>query len=199
MYGTVIERSLSADGQGYIFWKGVEVEHYRDPFAEQAKPRLSALADRCEFIESLGFKPTGSLAVSRWEVVKGLTPESPFLDLIANGFYEACVKEDEDAVLISFHYPAGEVEAVIGADGQRTFYPADDWYYNDSYHRRRAKGWKKVEIGQPEGCGVWDSRAEDLIQFLQAHSVPADLHQQARQAYELLFVGHVNLPIGGAA
>lgn len=193
---TIIERSLSADEQGYVYWKGVSVEHYRDPFADYAKARLNALADRCEFIESLGITPTASLVISRWDVVKGLTPAAPYFNLIAHGFYQACVKED--VVLISFHYPAGEVEAVIGADGQATFYPADDWFDNSSYHRRKAKGWKKAEIGQPDGLGVWDSSVEALSQFLTEKRVPSDLHLQAKQAYDLFFYD-ASLSVGGAA
>lgn len=46
---------LTKNGQGYVYWKGIEVEHYcfTDPVAE--KNDALALAQRCLTIESKGF------------------------------------------------------------------------------------------------------------------------------------------------
>jgi hypothetical protein len=50
--------NLTRDHAGYVYWKGVEVEHY-DYFGKGAYEHeswaASDLADRCEFVEVMGF------------------------------------------------------------------------------------------------------------------------------------------------
>ena len=60
-------RHLTADDQGYVYWRGVEVEHY-DPPATAAKYREAALEieRRCRHLESIDVEVTCSSAVWCW-------------------------------------------------------------------------------------------------------------------------------------
>jgi len=55
--------------QGYIFWKGKEVEHYDSPWAYTLDGKKSAeeLAVRCRHLESIGVAVSTSTAIWRWE------------------------------------------------------------------------------------------------------------------------------------
>ena len=49
---------LRINREGYVFWRGVEVEHYNIPwaFSDEAKGKAKALAARCKRYEDAGLK-----------------------------------------------------------------------------------------------------------------------------------------------
>lgn len=55
--------------QGYILWKGKEVDHYDSPWAYTLKGKKSAedLAVRCRHLESIGVEVSVTSAIWRWE------------------------------------------------------------------------------------------------------------------------------------
>jgi hypothetical protein len=60
---------LTITHDGYVHWKGAEVEHYDIPWAygEEAKAQAEELARRCRVLEARGEKPTFSIAFVKWE------------------------------------------------------------------------------------------------------------------------------------
>lgn len=60
---------LSLDHEGYVYWKGREVEHYNMPWAFEPEGRTSALelARRCRILEGRGETPTTNTAIWLWE------------------------------------------------------------------------------------------------------------------------------------
>ena len=73
MYGI---EELTKDGQGYILWKGHEVEHYSFRSEENERPAAEKLAGRCRHLEALGVPVNISTAVWSWSWFEGFTPES---------------------------------------------------------------------------------------------------------------------------
>lgn len=61
--------NLTLNHQGYVFWKGVEVEHYS--FASNYGPEAQAAAEevgrRCLILESKGIQPTCKAVVWDWD------------------------------------------------------------------------------------------------------------------------------------
>lgn len=186
---------LTADGTGYVYWKGREVEHYNHPFNEANAPKLRKLAERCQYVESLGLTPNSSLVVWRWDWVKCLAPNHPYLGLIAHGFYEIVRKGN--AILFSFRYRDGEVEAVMTAGSKVAFHPADDWGYNESYQRRRREGWTTFDLGQDEHLGQIYAPFHNLMLLFEEYQVPTNLHEMADQAKEMFFSKPLRQTIGG--
>lgn len=56
---------------GYVYWRGVEVEHYsfhkNGNYGEDAKAAATELARRCRILESKGITPDTNTAVWQWK------------------------------------------------------------------------------------------------------------------------------------
>lgn len=65
--------NLTQDQNGFIYWKGVEVEHYdhdvwqSDGWQKRMKEDANELAQRCKILESRGIKPTTMTAIWNWK------------------------------------------------------------------------------------------------------------------------------------
>lgn len=65
---------LTRDHQGYVFWKGVEVEHYSfsgKGAYEREKSAAEELGRRCRILESKGIQPTCKSAIWHWDKSQG--------------------------------------------------------------------------------------------------------------------------------
>ena len=62
---------LTRNHQGYVFWKGREVEHYDSPwcYSQAAKEQAEEVARRCRLLEEHGIQPTSGPVIWRWEEV----------------------------------------------------------------------------------------------------------------------------------
>jgi hypothetical protein len=60
---------LTIDNEGFVYWKGKEVEHYNLSWAysDEAKKQAIELARRCKIIEERGEIPSTLNAVWKWE------------------------------------------------------------------------------------------------------------------------------------
>jgi hypothetical protein len=58
---------MTKDHEGYIYWKGVEVEHYSFDDYEKADAAAKELAGRCRFLESKGIEPTCRRVIWEWK------------------------------------------------------------------------------------------------------------------------------------
>lgn len=59
---------LTIDHEGYVYWKGVQVEHYTTRWMTKESMHESAadLADRCRQLEAAGVKVSVTTAIWRW-------------------------------------------------------------------------------------------------------------------------------------
>jgi hypothetical protein len=61
--------NLTRDHQGYIYWKGLRVEHYSfygEGAQKQQKAAAEELGRRCRILESKGIQPTTKTVVWDW-------------------------------------------------------------------------------------------------------------------------------------
>ena len=60
---------LTIDHEGYVYWKGKQVEHYDFPWAYSEAARAEALeiARRCSILEGKGIEPSAISVVWKWE------------------------------------------------------------------------------------------------------------------------------------
>ena len=59
--------NLTVDHVGYVYWKGIEVEHYTHPYRPDNKPNAEELGVRCRHLESIGVEVNTSTAIWNWE------------------------------------------------------------------------------------------------------------------------------------
>ena len=64
--------NLTLNHQGYVFWKGVEIEHYsfKSNYGAEAKAAAEEVGRRCRFLESKGIQPTCSSVIWNWDSKK---------------------------------------------------------------------------------------------------------------------------------
>jgi len=60
---------LTIDHEGFVYWKGNQVEHYNIPWAygEEAQAEARELAQRCILLERTGKSIDSSTTVWRWD------------------------------------------------------------------------------------------------------------------------------------
>jgi hypothetical protein len=60
---------LTIDHEGYVYWKGKQVEHYDFPWAysEDARSQALEIARRCSTLEGRGIEPSCTTVVWKWE------------------------------------------------------------------------------------------------------------------------------------
>jgi len=64
--------NMTIDQVGYIYWKGIVVEHYERPWAysEEAKESAKELERRCKILESKDIPLSVTTAIWRWEKIE---------------------------------------------------------------------------------------------------------------------------------
>ena len=62
---------LTRDHEGYVYWKGHEVEHWSGdlPYSEEGREQALELARRCRIIEARGEVPSAAKVVWCWRDV----------------------------------------------------------------------------------------------------------------------------------
>jgi len=58
---------LTRDHEGYVYWKGIHVEHYSYRDKDKEKAAAMELAERCRHLESIGVEVTTGNVIFRWE------------------------------------------------------------------------------------------------------------------------------------
>ena len=64
---------LTRDHEGFVRWKGRQVEHYdsRSCYSEEARIAAEEVARRCLLLESRGETPTTENVIWRWPIERG--------------------------------------------------------------------------------------------------------------------------------
>ncbi len=65
-------KHMTIDHEGYIFWKGQEIEHYSPGFSysQRAKEQALELADRCKRLELDGIPVSTATVIWGWKEAK---------------------------------------------------------------------------------------------------------------------------------
>lgn len=64
LYGV---ENLTQYHQGYVYWKGIQVEHYDFSGYEEGKVAAEELARRCRILESKGITVSCNNAIWKWD------------------------------------------------------------------------------------------------------------------------------------
>ena len=144
---------------GYILYNGNDVEHYDEPYSPKNKSCLVDLASRCAHIEELGIKPSSHSVVWRWDWMRELKSESPWISALATQF---SLWERPGQLLL--HKANGEV--TLFRSGGVTGYSSLSLYIKEreaecsvdvddgEYHVMRKLGFGIPQCGQPEHNGL---------------------------------------------
>lgn len=62
---------MTQDHEGYIYWKGKQVEHYSHEHYEDADRDAKELAERCKLLEKNGLKVSSMNAIWNWKDIVG--------------------------------------------------------------------------------------------------------------------------------
>lgn len=175
MYG---HDELTKDGEGYIYWKGIHVEHYS--FHDDNAESLAAgeLVNRCRKLEALGVPVTIGTAIwfSSWydgfetrEDIDRLPALLRALILKPRDIYENA--RGGFAWIAQTHtadgdtWPTSATVCIHERGGmQSTFLlQADD--YGGFYHPLRALGWTTAQMGQRKDNGCCYATGEQVLGF----------------------------------
>ena len=59
--------NLTVDHVGYVYWKGIEIEHYTHPYRPDNKPHAEELGVRCRYLESKSIPINTRSVIWRWD------------------------------------------------------------------------------------------------------------------------------------
>lgn len=59
--------NLTKDHEGFVYWKGIQVEHYSHMDYHKEKAAAEELARRCTILESKGIPVNGTNAIWKWK------------------------------------------------------------------------------------------------------------------------------------
>lgn len=59
---------LTEDHEGYIYWRGIQVEHYSHRDFEEEKADAQELATRCRYLESINVEVSQITAIWHWHI-----------------------------------------------------------------------------------------------------------------------------------
>jgi hypothetical protein len=102
--------NLTGDGQGYIYWKGQQVEHYSFSDKNKEAEALRKLAEHCQQLEANGFPVNSRTATS--EVCYTAPADTLWVTALCR--YYSFFKDGEQVVGIFYrqHIKQGEPEVV---------------------------------------------------------------------------------------
>ena len=173
--------NLSKDGQGFVYWKGIRVEHFS--YAEERRAEeataLDELAKRCMFLESIGIPVNGSTAVWRWTWFEGMTKDHPYLALLRDcgDMYEhadgrVCWKIGETPETAE-NPVTGTFRVWDGKALTEMTVPGDD--LGNFYHPLRQLGFNIPQVRQGKDNGLCYATLAQMTAFLEKHNVPKNL------------------------
>lgn len=192
-----IEELTKANG-GFIYWRGIEVEHYSfsgDDAEAEEQEAAQDLAARCQHLEALGVPVRGQTAIWHWEWFKDMQPGDPLRNLLAEcpGFYqEGITKKYSDAKRAAnvpmpewneTQAPTGRIGWTIGDTfhvwGPNFTEPRMEIISDLSphpvdgwYHLLRKLGWEIADCGQAPHLGTCYATLEGVRGFLATHGYP---------------------------
>lgn len=136
--------NLTRDAEGYVYWKGIHVEHYSFDNPVKEKAAAQTLADNCKLLEAKGIEVDSRTAISRICVH---APADSAWKLAMRMFY-AFFEKDGVVHGIFFKSPKDRtadvcpVVSLVVVDGELVETPEEGAY--EAYHRLRAQGMQSL-------------------------------------------------------
>jgi hypothetical protein len=176
---------LDCDSQGYIYWKGIQVEHYNRPTHPEMAPNAKKLGARCMHLESLGVPVNGSTACWFFSWFEGMPSTETYKEIMSHcpNLYDH--KDGTQAAIVlrdvAFHYDGEHWtshQRILSDDPFH--YDEWDWrnHYpesNDGVQCLEDGGFLWADCGQPEHCGVCYADYAGVVAWLIKYRTPTDL------------------------
>jgi hypothetical protein len=121
---------LTRDHQGFVRWKGHQVEHYDSPwcYSEEGRKAAEEVARRCWLLEYMGEVPTTEKVIRRWPIeadskstvrlafpphaleklMDGYRKEDPRLLAILREFHLLAIHQEHENVLATWENEGGK-------------------------------------------------------------------------------------------
>jgi hypothetical protein len=183
--------NLSRDGEGYIYYKGIQVEHYSFPYNPEGEQlEREALADllaRCVKAEYLGVPVRTGTVIWAWSWFAEMDHTHPYLPLLRSmpSFWVKPTAEHPETNLPNGYYNVGEDgHLLVIEDGKRwlqwdaeilmlhAWDPPNPDNLGHYYHPMTALGWRIPNGGQVKGNGLTFATTEGITAFLERMKVP---------------------------
>lgn len=180
-----IDKRLTQDGEGYVYWRGAHVEHYsfREDDRENEIQAATELIQRCKHLERLSVPVTCGTAIWSWEWFAGLTPEEiqalPELarelitshrDLYENDKGEFCWLESRPKEPEQYPYAVDGLFRVFSRAGLSGFtLKSDD--LGGFYHPLNATGWRIAQMGQGKDSGCCYATTDQVLTWMRGKGV----------------------------
>lgn len=170
---------LTVDHEGYVYWKGFEVEHYDSPYKSESKKDLQLLAKRCESLEKIGVEVCTKTSIWYWDWFNGISAQDPYLKVLR--YCPAIYVNDQGDCLLTRH----ESDIRVVKSGKVAVYPSleavmksfsDKGCLDDSmYHMMQSIGFKIPDAGQRTDLGLCYASWRGVVKLLQRHEVPSNV------------------------
>jgi len=174
MFNEFGNRNLTKDGVGYVYWKGIQIEHFsfRDQNAEDKAAK--ELAGRCINLEIIGVPVTGGTTVWFKDWFEYMPKDHKYKGVLAScpHFYEHA--ETHRIGWISSRRPKNKNNSVLFIwDGKKvSFEEIEGDELGGTYHPLRRLGWAIPDIGQGKDLGLCYSNLEQITAFLDKYNFP---------------------------
>lgn len=154
---------LTRDHEGYVYWKGVHVEHYSHQNYDDMRRDALHLAQSCQTLETKGFPVNARTAIDA-ELLKA-PADTPWLEAMCR-YYSFFVKEDSVRIIFYRYAKKHEVVALEKRNGVVEGDLFGEAY--DAYHGTVAQGYASV------GGGLAYERIVELLE--RSGLTPAEIH-----------------------
>ncbi len=165
---------------GFIYYKGHEVEHYDYPYDPKNRDDLLELAQRCQHLESLGVPLDTGKVIWRWDWFSELIAGDPWGKVLGGlSFWESAATKRLIVTVGTVTYLVNQdgskerfdsIESVLKAQGSEI--DEEDFFL---YDEMRKIGFGIPQCGQPEHNGVCYAKGADVIKKLQLFGLTPDL------------------------
>jgi hypothetical protein len=175
MFDNAFNLNLTMDGQGYVYWKGIHVEHFSYGREEQKEADAARkVAARCMNLEKIGVPVNSRTAVWFSDWFESMPADHKYKGVLAS---TPCFYEHAETNRIGWVGKPKKTEEnkyiLYIWDGKKVSY---EEFAGDEvggyYHPLMALGWKTPQIGQGENCGLCYSSLEQITAFLEKHNFP---------------------------
>jgi len=167
------QADLSCDHEGFVYWKGIQVEHFTRPYDPAHTAYCEELVGRCLHLQTICVPVNSGTTVWYWDWFDGMTIHNPWKRLLSHcpAFYSR--GDDEILVLtqnVVYRVVKGVPERMERFLNRQESYP--DPY---DYHALIAQGYGIVNAGQGKNLGTVYANMGGITRMLERYRVPQDL------------------------
>lgn len=182
---------VTADHQGYVYWKNIRVEHFTFSIMDEQAVREAAhhVAEVCQHLETLGIPVTGNTYMNNWLRQMDASFPQEIREFLAH-------------LHALYEHPDGRVAAVVASC--REGWPKEARFLeihngrvqlrtlplstgNVEYHALTDAGYQLAQCGQAPHCGPTAAPIKGVLQWMANHKID---QATARKALDLY---HANL------